>query len=187
MVYVKVFFAVLLLFSFALSAPCVSKRENSYEEWFKLYASGVENRYGKFVETKVHDDYTVTFVLDPLSEKFSKVQEVGTFDYGDDGKSDIAFVFYRDGKKEIFFRDRRNYERYSAENASANVCKTHMPWLLFPKKIVYRRNTWECKSDFLGLLFPWTHIDQGIAEAKRGDWDALLKRILENAGRIVKK
>lgn len=143
-----------------------------------------ENEYGKFVETKIKDVYAVSFVLNPRSTKFREIQEVRIEDYGNDEEGDITFVFHRNGDKEVFLRNKRNYRRYISQNSSADVCLNG-----WSSKIQYRQSTrkWECPGiNFFVDLLIWQEIDDGLVDAKRGAWGAFSRRIIENVKKIIK-
>jgi hypothetical protein len=145
---------------------------------------GTPNAYGEFFETKIKDDYTVTFIANLTNRRFPKVEEASMIDYGNDDEGDVSRVLYRNGNQEIFFRTKRGYGRYVGQNESMDVCKGDLSfWYWLPKKIYYRKkqNRWECLS--VGLeRFIWGEIDDGLADAKRGNWDALIERLLKIAG-----
>ena len=143
-----------------------------------------ENEYGKFIETKIKDIYTVSFILDPRNTKFQKIQEVTIVDYGNDEEGDATFVLHRNGNKEVFLRTKRNYRRYIAQNPSADVCRGG-----WSSKIQYRQSTqkWECPGiNFVINFFMWQEIDGGLADAKREDWGAFSRRIMEDVRKIIK-
>jgi len=163
---------IVLLFFFSFTAARAS------------FSQGIENRYGNFVETKVRDDYLMTFVLNPANKEFSEIQEVSIFDYGNDEEGDISTVLHRNGDTEVFFRTKRNYRRYISQNPSADVCREE-----WSAKIQYRQSTrkWECPGlNFIVNFFMWDEIDSGLADAKRGDLDALFERIMDNVKKIIK-
>lgn len=156
-----------------------------YTLWVSELYAGIENSYGKFVPVKNKDTYTVAFVLNPENKKFHKIEEVIMFDYGNDEEGDISEVLHRDGSKEIFFRNSRNYWRFVFRDKSTlHVCgNTWSP------KIVYRQKTgkWECSAmNAFSKKYMWWQIDQGLQEAKRERWDALAERLLTNIKRIIK-
>lgn len=162
-------FVALFLFGFAPLVAC---------------ALDTENEYGKFVELKIKDTYTVTFVLDPMNKKFRNIQEVSMVDHGDDEKGDVSTVLYRNGNKEVFFRNQPNYWRYVMRDASTmHVCGNE-----WSPKIINVSGEWKCsKLNPIDKYLIWWQIDEGLAAAKVGDFGALTERILENVKRISKK
>lgn len=151
----------------------------------KAAAGGIPNEYGVFIPVRDGSTYAVKFVLDPENKEFAKFQEVEMRDYGNDGGGDAVVILYRNGDKEVFFRESYEFRRYIAmETVPREVCGGR-----WSPKIEYhvQQLAWKCsKMNFLTKAVVWWEIDRGLAEAKKEDWRALTERILKGARKVAK-
>ncbi|MBI2121027.1 MAG: hypothetical protein HYT94_05385 [Parcubacteria group bacterium] len=153
--------------------------------WLKANALGLSHEYGTFIPIHDGNNYALKFIVDPGAGKFAKFQEVSMTDYGNDGKGDMVILLYRNGSKEVFFRDEYEFRRYVAgESVSKSVCGGDWSSTI---KYLAHINEWHCaKINFLYEFVLWWGIDRGLVEAKNGDWQSLSERILQGAEKLKK-